>query len=843
MTKIQFRILYREFLFRMVDLDVLSSSAQGDMSKLFGQFAALLVFLGIGFCIPAMNFGGRGLPMLMLGWSMEHVLISTTMLIVGLFAVLSWDSTFPNKRDVMVLAPLPVRARTLFGAKVAAVASALAITVGAFHMLAGLVWPVTLNSTVPAQIVPSFTFQPAIAPVRPAAMPAVLGADLGQTPCRGAIGVWSRGESQVFACGAADADAIGPLGPLQETLPGLVLAVMAEEGQVAFDQPVRLLLPEGVVRKPIGAEILLVDLATNRSGLPRMAPPYDLDEYIARRGVGRLPQTFYQPSAVGFALLQEVLARRAGVSWDELLRQKVTGPLGMRDTTSSGTTAGDVLKFLKANLHPENLGAAMRKAIGRSHVTGQAAGLGWHYQAGTWSAGPAYFNTSGDFAAVTLVQQAPDALGEHLAQRLSGKPAVSFSTMTIPAGGGFLRMLRLFGVYWFTMLAAGAFIFCCVLGAQGVAAQLLPRRLFLRVSSILQLVAFCLFVTVYFGQPGFVSPARIAEAQGGGLLGWSPSYWFLGLFQQLSGSPAMAALARRAWIGLAVAVSVTAVAYLLSYLRTLRKIVEEPDIVPGAKGIHWLPRFGALLPTAIVQFSIRTLLRSRQHRMLLMFYLGTGFALAIFFLKTDDGQTVDPWRQVSMPLLVSTVTMLCLSVLGTRVVMAMPLDLRANWIFRIAPMPAGAACRSARRRAFWALGVAPLWTVFAVLLFYFWPWRAAAGHLLLLALLGVGLSELCLRGTQKLPFTCSYLPGKSNFHLSFWLYIVLMVQVLVRSALFELEALSDPVKYAAAAASLAVAALAIHIWNRSEDDELQFEEASTPAIYALEIHKDGVVPL
>ena len=52
-------------------------------------------------------------------------MIATTMLVVGLFAVLSWESTFPDRRDVLVLSPLPVRARTLFLAKVAAVGSAL----------------------------------------------------------------------------------------------------------------------------------------------------------------------------------------------------------------------------------------------------------------------------------------------------------------------------------------------------------------------------------------------------------------------------------------------------------------------------------------------------------------------------------------------------------------------------------------------------------------------------------------------------------------------------------------------------------------------------------------------
>jgi len=35
----------------MVDLGLLSADAQGDMSKLFGQFAALLVFVSFALCL------------------------------------------------------------------------------------------------------------------------------------------------------------------------------------------------------------------------------------------------------------------------------------------------------------------------------------------------------------------------------------------------------------------------------------------------------------------------------------------------------------------------------------------------------------------------------------------------------------------------------------------------------------------------------------------------------------------------------------------------------------------------------------------------------------------------
>ncbi|HMJ62748.1 MAG TPA: hypothetical protein VK493_13340, partial [Bryobacteraceae bacterium] len=452
-----------------------------------------------------------------------------------------------------------------------------------------------------------------------------------------------------------------------------------------------------------------------------------------------------------------------------------------------------------------------------------------------------------DYAAVVLSNTgpgtmfSPDITGEHIRQRLAGLPAISIASVSIPARGGFLGLIRLFAVYWFTMLASGAFIFCCVLGVQGLAAQLLPRRLFLRLSSFLQLAAFCLFVSVYFLQPMLAMPSNILDAQSQGPPAWSPSYWFLGLFQQLNGSPALAPLAMRAWIGLGVALGGTAAAYALSYFRTLRKIAEEPDIVPGSGGAHWLPKFGNSLETAVVQFSIRTLLRSRQHRVVLAFYLGIGFAATIFFLRSPVARQIssasmaDPWHQPGMPLLAASILLMGSWVLGVRVVFSLPLDLQANWIFQIAPLPSGTGCLVARRRSLLVLSVLPVWLGSAVLFLSIWPWRAALGHLVILALLGVILSELCLAGAQKIPFTCSWLPGKSNFHITFWICVAFIVQIIGRAAEYERRALADSAGYITLLAILAVLAVCARLRTKSEDAALVFEEVPSWKLVTLKL--------
>jgi hypothetical protein len=390
-----------------------------------------------------------------------------------------------------------------------------------------------------------------------------------------------------------------------------------------------------------------------------------------------------------------------------------------------------------------------------------------------------------------------------------------------------------------------------VLGLQGFAAQLLPRRLFLRASSWLQMAAFCVIVCVYCLQP--MMPPDLVRAGGHGLLAWSPSYWFLGLFQQWNGSPALALLARRAWVGLGISLSTTAAAYALSYFRTLRKIVEEPDIVGGARGGRWLPRLGNAVETALVQFSVRTLLRSRLHRIILAFYLGVGFAVVIAMVKNGappnqlaDAPAADPWSQVNEPLLAATITMMGFAMIGTRVAFSMPLDPRGNWIFRVTGARRVPECLAGARRSLLLLSAAPMWILSAVCCFWLWPWRAAAGHLAILALVALILAELCLYGFHKIPFTCSYLPGKSQVHLAI-LGGFALLWFIILSVVYERQALADPKLFVPALTGFAVVWACLR-WRTTaraseEDAEVQFEEVAAPAVQVLGLNRDGSWPI
>jgi CubicO group peptidase (beta-lactamase class C family) len=342
-------------------------------------------------------------------------------------------------------------------------------------------WPLNFTREQQALAVaarPPPKFDAALAPVDAAGMQAVLDRDLEPALKSGAlapqtsngvtIGVLQKGVRRVFAYGTAKRDSIFEIGSVTKTFTGLVLAQMIEQGRVRLDEPVRELLPADTVAKPAGREILLLDLVTQHSGLPRMPDnfkpadlnnPYvdyhaaDLYQFVAHHGVERPAETQFLYSNLGVGLLGQALANRAGLPYAQLLAREITIPLGLKDTVVSLTpeqqarfipghspdhreahawdldalagagairsTADDLLTYLEAQLHPEKLPVAgssasartLPKAIALSHEVRSEAGPGmhiafaWLHEDGTGS----YWHNGGTGGYSSFVFFNPDA--------------------------------------------------------------------------------------------------------------------------------------------------------------------------------------------------------------------------------------------------------------------------------------------------------------------------------------------------------------------------------------------------------------------------------------------------
>jgi D-alanyl-D-alanine-carboxypeptidase/D-alanyl-D-alanine-endopeptidase len=173
-----------------------------------------------------------------------------------------------------------------------------------------------------------------------------------------AVAVWQDGTSWTFARGRSSADrphlpgpgTIFEIGSVTKVFTALLLADMAEEQLVALDDPVRSYLPAGIELPVRGRPITLLDLATQTSGLPRLpkglirhslrnrANPYagftveQFEHTIADARLKRRPGEKMRYSNFGFGLLGHVLAVRAGMDYEQLVRERICMPLGLDDT-------------------------------------------------------------------------------------------------------------------------------------------------------------------------------------------------------------------------------------------------------------------------------------------------------------------------------------------------------------------------------------------------------------------------------------------------------------------------------------------------------------------------------
>ena len=116
-----------------------------------------------------------------------------------------------------------------------------------------------------------------------------------------------------------------------------------------------------------------------------------------------------------------------------------------------------------------------------------------------------------------------------------------------------------------------------------------------------------------------------------------------------------------------------------------------------------------------------------------------------------------------------------------------------------------------------------------------WPWKAVAAHAALSALFGLILVELCLFGPRKIPFACSYLPGKSNLHITFWMCVLLVMSVVHWMAMGELEIIDRPAWLTTTLAALAVVWITLKWRIDKADTPILFDdhEAGAPVQLGL----------
>jgi hypothetical protein len=135
-----FGVLVRHFFNALFDNEALSS--QADASANLGGLLGLLAVPG-AFLIFLL------LPLTLNGWGLvtfRYFFTSLSMLVMAFLVVFKWDSLFPDRRDYLILTPLPLSAFTLFTARMSALAMVLALFLADVSFFGVLLWPAIDNT-------------------------------------------------------------------------------------------------------------------------------------------------------------------------------------------------------------------------------------------------------------------------------------------------------------------------------------------------------------------------------------------------------------------------------------------------------------------------------------------------------------------------------------------------------------------------------------------------------------------------------------------------------------------------------------------------------------------------
>lgn len=216
------------------------------------------------------------------------------------------------------------------------------------------------------------------------------------------------------------------IGSVTKVFTGLLLADAVQRGEVTLDEPVQQLLPPDVkLAESKPRPIELIDLATHRSGLPRMpsnvkpadpTKPYDdytvdrVNDFLRGWKPSYAPGEHVEYSNLAVGLLGHLLAAKAGTTYAGLVQERIFKPLAIECDPLSGevvaghdedgnrvpnwllpepvagagclrTSGESLMKFIEAQVRPPKgeLGAAIESShtARARYENGASIGLNW----------------------------------------------------------------------------------------------------------------------------------------------------------------------------------------------------------------------------------------------------------------------------------------------------------------------------------------------------------------------------------------------------------------------------------------------------------------------------------
>lgn len=394
------------------------------------------------------------------------------------------------------------------------------------------------------------------------------------------------------------------------------------------------------------------------------------------------------------------------------------------------------------------------------------------------------------------------------------------------------------------LLLQTVFVCAAVVALQGLMGLALPKRLLARGSSLLQFVILLCAVFFFLWSAPLSRFAYSVRDSIHPLNTLLPVVWFRAFYLRLAGveSPELTWQALQAVLATFAAAAIAVPCCLIGYrddgapekdsrtllawprLRRLRYRLPQPR--PVVAGV------ASFVERALAGNSTVTLIARGWFAVGIALTLGGVGALALRELGRDAP------RVPTSPLHAPAILLPFFALVGVRLSAVFPASLEANWIFRMTETPGSVDYAAGVRKAAMRIAVWPLLGVLAAGYTILWgPWRALALVVLAGAIARVTAGWLFL-GFAKVPFTCTYQPGKANLRASWPMYAaIFLVYCAVLPALTE-RLLGSPRAYAVALLLLLAAREALVRLDRrtvARGGSLCFEDCAPATVTALDL--------
>ena len=327
-------------------------------------------------------------------------------------------------------------------------------------------------------------------------------------------------------------------------------------------------------------------------------------------------------------------------------------------------------------------------------------------------------------------------------------PLFGLTLLGSQASGGPLSWGAAYSV---ACLVADLFAALAVVALHGVLVLIAPPTRLVAIGAAVRSLLLCLLVLA-LPLIARLPASATAWTHGAWWLAWAPPATFTAFERWLLGDAGRSALALQALMTTAAAAVIAATSYVILYRRFDRVILRPRARPAGPAGNRGRIATGRhSTRQAVLAFVRATFGRSVLHQGIVLSLMAAGGGLVVNGLLSPEPRALLLWAP--FPLII-------VGVPAVRLALSVPIEPRANWIFRMTDdRDVHADVVGAGVQTVFALGVAIPIALVAPFQAVWFGWQA----LLLVgveSLIGWLLVEWLMRDWRRIPFTCAYVPGK-----------------------------------------------------------------------------------